>query len=79
MLNAKFAYLIGAAESADAAPTQQLYVALEQLTTQLRAIEARWDKMQKDQVTALDEMLRKANLPTLSVAQRRERIVGQGH
>ncbi len=79
MLNAKFAYLIGAAESADAAPTQQLYLALEQLTTQLRAIETRWDKMQKDQVTALDEMLRKANLPTLSAAQRRERIVGQGH
>ncbi len=79
MLNAKFAYLIGAAESADAAPTQQLYVALEQLTAQLRALEARWDKMQKDQVTALDEMLRKANLPTLSAAQRRERIVGEGH
>ncbi|MGD0694191.1 MAG: glycosyl hydrolase [Terriglobia bacterium] len=64
-LDAKLIALAAVVESADTAPTKQSYELLDALSRQLDAQLARWKEIVSNDVAALDEMIRKKNIPVI--------------
>ncbi len=67
-LNSKLAYLQGAVDSADTAPTQACYELFEELNKQLGGHLARWSEIVAKDLPALNELMRKENIPQVGVA-----------
>ncbi len=66
-LDAKYIALASIVASADTAPTQQSYDLLDTLNPQLAVQLARWKEIVSKDVAALDEMMRKKNVPVIFV------------
>ncbi|MBV9612051.1 MAG: hypothetical protein JO091_06240 [Acidobacteriaceae bacterium] len=54
-------------EEADVAPTTQAIAAVQQRDRQFRAITSRWTQLKTEELPKLNELLRQANLATVSV------------
>jgi hypothetical protein len=67
MLNDKLMALAGVVESADAAPTQQSYDVYAYLKGKLDPLVARWKEAQAKDLAALNELIRRENVPLLGV------------
>ncbi len=67
-LNEKLTALASAVESADAAPTRQSYEVFDKLSGELDAQLARWSEIVSKDVAALNEEMRKENIPVLMLA-----------
>ncbi|MDT7602974.1 MAG: hypothetical protein QOF61_971, partial [Acidobacteriota bacterium] len=65
-INSSFESLLDLLQSADAQPTTQSVAASAELQRQLADLLSRWNAVKTGDVRALDEQLRRANLPTLS-------------
>jgi photosystem II stability/assembly factor-like uncharacterized protein len=71
-LNSKLGYLENAVDSADTAPTQQDYELAEQLENEVNKQTSAWDEVQKKDVTALNEMIRKDGIePIIAVTHQK--------
>jgi hypothetical protein len=57
--------VLGVTETADRVPPAQAYMISEQAMRGGNALTARWQKLQRTQVAALDGLLRAANIPAL--------------
>jgi photosystem II stability/assembly factor-like uncharacterized protein len=68
MLNDKLVSLGGSLDDADAAPTQQDFELSEVLSKQLDEQLATWKQVVDKELPALNELIRKQNVPTLSFA-----------
>jgi photosystem II stability/assembly factor-like uncharacterized protein len=68
-VNAALESLLELLQSADAQPTTQAAAAAADLQQKLNALLARFGEIRNSDVRALDDQLRRANLPTLSPAQ----------
>ena len=66
-LNSKFGFLTAAVDSADTAPTEGQLAVYEELNGQLQAQMEQWKDVTTKQVPALNEALRSANVPLVSV------------
>jgi len=71
MINDKLMALAGVVESADAAPTQQSYDVFAYLKGKLDPLVARWKETQSKDLAALNEQIRKENIPLLGVTTAR--------
>ncbi len=67
-LDEKLMSLGGAVESADAAPTDQEYAVYEELSGKLQAPLAGWKKISSTELAALNDVIRKDNLPVVAVS-----------
>jgi hypothetical protein len=67
-LNNKLLLLQETVESADTAPTQQSVAVFDLLSKQLDAALAQWHQILSADVPALNQAIRNANLPAISVA-----------
>ena len=67
-LNAQFAQLLNVVDGADAAPTQTAQDTAGDLQRSLNALETQWDDLKARDVNALNDLLRRANLPTINLA-----------
>ena len=67
-LSEKLMALHGTVESADAAPTQQSYEVFQELSGKVEGQLAQWREIVSKDLAALNEMMRKENVPVLSVA-----------
>jgi photosystem II stability/assembly factor-like uncharacterized protein len=67
-LNAQFAQLLAVVGGADAAPTQTAQDTTGDLQRSLTALETQWDDLKARDVNALNDQLRRANLPTINLA-----------
>ena len=60
--------LQGTVESADTAPTAQSYVVFDELSARLDAQVAAWREIQSKEVAALNELMKKNNVPSIAPA-----------
>jgi photosystem II stability/assembly factor-like uncharacterized protein len=67
-LNAQFAQLLNAVDGADAAPTQTAQDTTGDLQRALTALETQWDDVKAHDINALNDQLRRANLPAINLA-----------
>jgi photosystem II stability/assembly factor-like uncharacterized protein len=67
-LDDKLSILEGAVESADTAPTKQEFEVFEELKAQLEPQLAAWGEIQKKDVPAFNEQVRKGNIPAIMIA-----------
>jgi hypothetical protein len=67
-LNAQFAQLLNVVDGADAAPTQTAQDTTGDLQRALTALETQWDDVKARDVNALNDQLRRANLPAINLA-----------
>jgi hypothetical protein len=67
-LNAQFGQLLNAVDGADAAPTQTAQDTSGDLQKALTALENQWDDVKARDINALNDQLRRANLPTINLA-----------
>jgi hypothetical protein len=61
----EFAAILQLVEGADAAPTTQAIAAAEQAEHTLSELLATWSRLKSQDLTALNQQLRQANLPPL--------------
>jgi photosystem II stability/assembly factor-like uncharacterized protein len=66
-INSRLVSLLEVLQGADAAPTPAMSAAFEDLRKSLDAALARWDELEKRGLPALNEELRKANLPPIEL------------
>jgi photosystem II stability/assembly factor-like uncharacterized protein len=71
MLNDKLMALAGTVESADAAPTQQSMEVYEVLRERLGVQLAKWNEVTSKDLPALNDLMRKENVPLLALPPRR--------
>ena len=67
-LNAQFGQLLSAVDGADAAPTQTAQDTTGDLQRSLNALETQWDDVKARDINALNDQLRRANLPAINLA-----------
>jgi len=67
-LNGQFGQLLGVVDGADAAPTQTAQDTTGDLQRSLTALMDKWDDIKAHDIAALDEQLRRANLPVINLA-----------
>jgi photosystem II stability/assembly factor-like uncharacterized protein len=67
-LNAQFTQLLSVVDSADAAPTQTAQDTTGDLQRSLTTLETQWDDLKARDINALNDQLRRANLPTINLA-----------
>ena len=67
-LNSQFAQLLAVVDGADAAPTQTAQDTTGDLQRSLTALQTQWDDLKARDVNALNDQLRRANLPTINLA-----------
>jgi len=67
-VDGKLAVLASVVESADTAPTQPSYELFDVLSAQVVAQLARWNEIVSKDVTALNDSMRKENIPLISIA-----------
>jgi hypothetical protein len=67
-LNSKLGYLQSAVDSADAAPTEPEVAVFAELDQRLEAQLGRWRDMVSKDIPALNESMRKANIPFVAVS-----------
>jgi photosystem II stability/assembly factor-like uncharacterized protein len=67
-LNSKLGYLTGVADSADTAPTEAELSVFAELDKQLETELAKWREVQSKNLPALNEAMRKANVPLVALA-----------
>jgi len=67
-LDGKYAVLEHFVESADHAPTQQSFEVFQSLNQRLDPLMGKWDSIRTKDLTALNDMMRKAKIPALRVA-----------
>src|SRR5271167_692852 len=67
-LNGQFAQLLGVVDGADAAPTQTAQDTTGDLQRSLTALQNQWDDVKAHDIPALDDQLRRANLPIINLA-----------
>jgi hypothetical protein len=66
-LNGTLASALNAVESADAAPTQQAYALVQTAEGSLQALLADWQRMQQQDLAALNRQLRRARMREIGV------------
>jgi hypothetical protein len=59
---------LGVVDGADAAPTQTAQETTGDLQRSLTALMDKWDDIKAHDIAALDEQLRRANLPVINLA-----------
>ncbi|MFZ3217554.1 MAG: hypothetical protein WA192_15955 [Candidatus Acidiferrales bacterium] len=69
-LNGQFGHLLGVVDGADAAPTQTAQDTLGDLQRSQTALASNWDDVMARDVSALNEQLRRANLPSINLTLR---------
>jgi photosystem II stability/assembly factor-like uncharacterized protein len=67
-LNGQFGQMLGAVDGADAAPTQTAQDTTGDLQRALSALQNQWDDIKARDISALDDQLRRANLPIINLA-----------
>ena len=67
-LNGQFGQLLGVVDGADAAPTQTAQDTTGDLQRSLATLQNQWDDVKARDVPALDDQLRRANLPIINLA-----------
>jgi photosystem II stability/assembly factor-like uncharacterized protein len=67
-LNTQFAQLLTVVDGADAAPTQTAQDTTGDLQRSLTALETQWDDLKARDISALNDQLRRANLPAINLA-----------
>jgi photosystem II stability/assembly factor-like uncharacterized protein len=67
-LNGQFGQMLGVVDGADAAPTQTAQDITGDLQRALTMLENQWDDVKARDVPALDDQLRRANLPIINLA-----------
>ncbi|HEY4950671.1 MAG TPA: hypothetical protein VIH88_10090 [Candidatus Acidoferrales bacterium] len=67
-LNGQFGQLLGVVDGADAAPTQTAQDSTGDLERALTTLQNKWDDVKAHDVPALNDQLRRANLPVLNLA-----------
>jgi hypothetical protein len=67
-LNSKLGYLTGVADSADTAPTEAELAVFAELDKQLETELVKWREVQSKNLPALNEAMRKANVPLVALA-----------
>jgi photosystem II stability/assembly factor-like uncharacterized protein len=67
-LNGQFSQMLGIVDGADAAPTQTAQDTTGDLQRALTTLENQWDDIKARDVSALDDQLRRANLPIINLA-----------
>jgi photosystem II stability/assembly factor-like uncharacterized protein len=67
-LNGQFGQMLGVVDGADAAPTQTAQDITGDLQRALTTLENQWDDVKARDVPALDDQLRRANLPIINLA-----------
>jgi hypothetical protein len=70
-LNSKLGYLTGVADSADTAPTESELAVFAELDRQLETQLASWRDVLSKDLTALNESMRKSNVPSVAPAATR--------
>ena len=70
--------LFGTVESTDAAPTAQSFAVFDNLNAKLTSSLAKWDDIQKTDLAALNDKMRQANVPGISVPPARPAGAGRG-
>jgi hypothetical protein len=66
-LNGQFGQLLGVVDGADAAPTQTAQDTTGDLERALTTLQNKWDDVKAHDVPALNDQLRRANLPVLNL------------
>jgi hypothetical protein len=66
-VNGQLTAVLMLVEGADATPTTQAVAAADEAQRALTSLLARWNELRERDVKAVDEHLRRAKLPTLSV------------
>jgi hypothetical protein len=67
-LNGQFGQMLGIVDGADAAPTQTAQDTTGDLQRALSALQIQWDDIKARDISALDDQLRRANLPIINLA-----------
>ncbi len=67
-LNGQLGQMLGVVDGADAAPTQTAQDTTGDLQRALTALQNQWDDIKARDVSALDDQLRRANLPIINLA-----------
>ncbi len=67
-LNGQFSQLLAVVDGADAAPTQTAQDTTGDLQRSLTALQNQWDDVKAHDIPALDDQLRRANLPIINLA-----------
>jgi photosystem II stability/assembly factor-like uncharacterized protein len=67
-LNGQFGQLLGVVDGADAAPTQTAQDTTGDLQRALTTVQNQWDDVKAHDISALDDQLRRANLPIINLA-----------
>jgi len=67
-LNGQFGQLLGVVDGADAAPTQTAQDTTGDLQRALTTLQNQWDDVKAHDISALDDQLRRANLPIINLA-----------
>ncbi len=67
-VNNKLSLLLDTVEGADAAPTQQSFEVFDMLSKELDGSLSKWQAMQQNEIAALNETIRRENVPLISVA-----------
>jgi photosystem II stability/assembly factor-like uncharacterized protein len=67
-LNTQFAQLLSVVDGADAAPTQTAQDTTGDLQRSLTEVETQWDDTKARDINALNDQLRRANLPAINLA-----------
>jgi hypothetical protein len=67
-LNGQFGQMLGIVDGADAAPTQTAQDTTGDLQRALSALQNQWDDIKARDISALDDQLRRANLPIINLA-----------
>jgi photosystem II stability/assembly factor-like uncharacterized protein len=67
-LNGQFGQLLGVVDGADAAPTQTAQDTTGDLQRSLTTLQNQWDDVKAHDIPALDDQLRRANLPIINLA-----------
>ena len=69
--------LQGTVESADSAPTAQAYTVFEELNGRLEGHLAAWREIQEKDLAALNELIRKSNIPAIAPPAEKPREAGK--
>jgi hypothetical protein len=67
-LNIQFSQLLAVVDGADAAPTQTAQDTTGDLQRSLTALQTQWDDLKARDINALNDQLRRANLPAINLA-----------
>jgi uncharacterized protein YukE len=67
-LNGQFGQMLGVVDGADAAPTQTAQDTTGDLQRAFATLQNQWDGIKARDISALDDQLRRANLPLINLA-----------